>query len=168
VAPRTTVEAGDLGGNGQAIGSQKPCLDRLHPARSSLTPTSFIYKGADLTAAWFDKASQLNYARLTGVRLDQVSFDNTNLAVVDWDLVGILGDELIARISTDADGKAKDGDTRLREYKAAVRSNRLLAKTDDTLLSSFPVDEQVGCTVVQKAPITSQVTEFVRSDARIQ
>jgi uncharacterized protein YjbI with pentapeptide repeats len=51
-----------------------------------LLESSLTYKGAELlgaylenanlTAAWFDKASLLNDAILTGVSLDQVSFDH--------------------------------------------------------------------------------------------
>lgn len=53
--------------------------------------------GADLSRASFDKASRLNEAHLDHVRLDQVIFDNTNLAVVDWTEVQRLGDEPLAR-----------------------------------------------------------------------
>jgi hypothetical protein len=61
------------------------------------------------------------------VRLDQVTFDNTNLSVVDWSLVTTLGDEQTAHTSKDANGKPKTREARLGEYKAAVRANRILA-----------------------------------------
>jgi hypothetical protein len=65
---------------------------------------------------------------LTEVSFDQVSFDNTNLTVVDWSLVDLLGDERTARAAKDPDSsKPKDREQRLREYKAAVRANRVLA-----------------------------------------
>ncbi len=82
---------------------------------------------ADLTAASFDKSSRLNGAILTGASFDQVSFDNTNLTVVDWGLVDILGDEVTARSPKDHEGKPKDSATRLDDFKSAVRANRVLA-----------------------------------------
>ncbi|MGO8951435.1 MAG: pentapeptide repeat-containing protein [Ktedonobacterales bacterium] len=82
---------------------------------------------ANLRAAWFDKASHLYGAILTGASLEQVSFDQTNLTVVDWGPVNILGDETTACTGTDVNEKPKDRATRLKEYKAAVRANRLLA-----------------------------------------
>jgi uncharacterized protein YjbI with pentapeptide repeats len=82
---------------------------------------------AVLVGTWFDKATRLNNAILTGVSLDQVSFDNTNLTVVDWSLVETLGDEHTARMPKDKDEKRKDRKTRLNEYKRTVRANRLLA-----------------------------------------
>ncbi|MGO8946253.1 MAG: pentapeptide repeat-containing protein [Ktedonobacterales bacterium] len=62
---------------------------------------------ADLTATWFDKESSLGDTILTSVSLDQISFDQTNLTVVDWSLVTILGDEQTARVSKDTNGKPK-------------------------------------------------------------
>jgi len=56
-----------------------------------------------------------------------VTFDNTNLTVVDWGLVTILGDERAARERNRRDGKPKDRQARLIGYKAAVRANRVLA-----------------------------------------
>jgi uncharacterized protein YjbI with pentapeptide repeats len=82
---------------------------------------------ADLRTASFDKSSRLNDAVLTGVSFDQVTFDNTNLTVVDWSLVDRLGDERTGRARSDADGHPKDRNTRTAEFKAAVRANRVLA-----------------------------------------
>ena len=84
-------------------------------------------EGANLTDTWFDKTSRLNDAILTGVSLDQVTFDNTNLTVVDWGLVDILGDELSTHIRKADDWVLMDPDMRLDQYKSAVRANRLLA-----------------------------------------
>jgi len=83
--------------------------------------------GANLTGMSFDKASRLNNAALTGASFDQVSFDNTNLTVVDWGLVGILSDERTARDRKGDDGKPKDRAQRLSEYTAAMRANRVLS-----------------------------------------
>jgi uncharacterized protein YjbI with pentapeptide repeats len=82
---------------------------------------------ADLTSAWFDKTSTLSDAIPAGASLDQVSFDQTNLTVVDWSLVDILGDEQTARTRKDKHGETKNRTIRLNEYKSAVRANRLLA-----------------------------------------
>ncbi len=84
-------------------------------------------EGANLTGTWFDKTTHLNNASLAGVRLDQAIFDNTNLTVVDWSIVDILGDERTACTRQDANGKPKTRQTRLIEYKSAVRANRVLA-----------------------------------------
>ncbi|MGO8946875.1 MAG: pentapeptide repeat-containing protein [Ktedonobacterales bacterium] len=86
-------------------------------------------EGANLTGTWFDKTTHLNNASLTGVRLDQAIFDNTNLTVVDWSPVTMLGDEQAARARKDKAGKPKNRATRLNEYKSAVRANRVLAVT---------------------------------------
>ena len=56
-----------------------------------------------------------------------MTFDGTNLSVVDWRAVPRLGDELRARKAKDEAGKRKDRDTRLDEYRAAVRANRRFA-----------------------------------------
>jgi uncharacterized protein YjbI with pentapeptide repeats len=84
-------------------------------------------EGADLSGAYFDKASHLNDAVLTGASFDQITFDNTNLTVVDWSLVDILGDERIARVRKNSRGEPKSRLRRLDDYKAAVRANRVLA-----------------------------------------
>jgi hypothetical protein len=84
-------------------------------------------EGADLTAATFDKTSRLNGATLSDSSFDQVTFDNANLTVIDWSLVDILGDEHTARASKRADGNLKTRETRLEEFRAAVRANRVLA-----------------------------------------
>lgn len=84
---------------------------------------------ADLTSATFDKTSHLNGAVLTGVSLDQVTYDGVNLTVLDWSLVPVLGDELTARRGKGAGGKRKDRTQRLAQFTAAVRANRVLAVT---------------------------------------
>jgi hypothetical protein len=64
---------------------------------------------------------------LTGVSLDQVTFDNVNLTVVDWSAVPILGDELTAKRANDRHGTQRDAATRRDDYAAAARANRVLA-----------------------------------------
>lgn len=82
---------------------------------------------AKLTGVFFDIATHLNRAVFTGASFDQVMFDNTNLTVVDWSTVTILGDEVEARKSKDKYAQPKDRATHLGDYQAAVRANRLLA-----------------------------------------
>jgi hypothetical protein len=84
-------------------------------------------EGANLTGASFDKASRLINAILSGASFDQVTFDNTNLTVIDWSLVRILGDERRARERKGNGGKPKQHAQRLDEYKSAARANCVLA-----------------------------------------
>jgi hypothetical protein len=74
-----------------------------------------------------DKATLLNGALLDHASLDQATFDNTNLSVVDWKKVPILGDEETAQNPKDSDGKRKSHQQRVTEYQAAVRAYRRLA-----------------------------------------
>jgi hypothetical protein len=69
----------------------------------------------------------LNGAKVRGIFLDQVIFDNTNLTVLPWEGVSPLGDEKDARAAKDKDGKPKALEWRVEEFEAAVRANRLLA-----------------------------------------
>jgi uncharacterized protein YjbI with pentapeptide repeats len=96
-----------------------------HLERANLTNAHL--DDADLREVSFDKASRLNGVVLTGARLDQVIFDRTNLAVVDWSLVTRLREEQEARQPTTSEGEAKDRSAQLEQYKAAVRANRQLA-----------------------------------------
>jgi uncharacterized protein YjbI with pentapeptide repeats len=83
--------------------------------------------GANLNNAWMDKTTALNDAALDRTSLDQATFDNTNLSVVDWRLVPVLGDELTAQRGKDSDGKRKPRSQRVEEYQAAARAYRRLA-----------------------------------------
>jgi uncharacterized protein YjbI with pentapeptide repeats len=53
--------------------------------------TRAYLKGASLRTAALDAASTLTGASLDGAQLDQVHFGGTNLAVVDWSSVRLLG-----------------------------------------------------------------------------
>jgi hypothetical protein len=85
------------GANLRAAHLEDASLNGAHLERADLTEAHL--EGARLIGTWFDKASYLNDAILTGVSLDQASFDQTNLTVVDWSLVTTLGDEQTARTS---------------------------------------------------------------------
>src|SRR5207245_1652009 len=81
--------------------------------------------------------ADLEDARLGGVtlsdqtygsaRLADIRWGEVNLAVIDWGHVTRLGDEEVAQQEKDSDGKIKDKQTRVNEYKEAVRANRQLA-----------------------------------------
>jgi uncharacterized protein YjbI with pentapeptide repeats len=62
-----------------------------------------------------------------GPRLADVQWGNTNLVVIDWTKMQVLGDEQDARQKTTSDGERKDKDKRLAEFRSAVRANRQLA-----------------------------------------
>jgi len=61
-----------------------------------------------------------------GPRLVDAQWGNTNLTVVDWSQMSILGDEHEAQQKI-SDEEKKDKNARLHKYRIAVRSNRQLA-----------------------------------------
>jgi uncharacterized protein YjbI with pentapeptide repeats len=110
-------------------------LSRAHLERADLVSASLEganltqahLEGANLGRASFDKMSRINNIVLSGIYFDLVIFDNTNLTVVDWSLVTLLGDEGNARLRNYEDGKPKTRDKHLIEYEAAVRANRMIS-----------------------------------------
>jgi Pentapeptide repeats (8 copies) len=88
-------------------------------------------KGADLSEAQLEGADLRNVIlgdkQRIGPRLADLQWGDTNLAVVDWSQVAVLGDEHKARQKQTPDGKKKEQAERLSEYQAAVRANRQLA-----------------------------------------
>jgi len=97
--------------------------------------------GAYLIEAHLEN-TDLSRAHLEGVELENVSladtkrigprivdahWGGTNLAVVDWSQISMLGDENEARQKRTPDGGNKENSTRLKEYQVAVRANRQLA-----------------------------------------
>jgi Pentapeptide repeats (8 copies) len=62
-----------------------------------------------------------------GPRIADVQWGNTNLAVVDWSKVQMLGDEYDAHQKTTLERERKDKDTLLDGFRSAVRANRQLA-----------------------------------------
>jgi uncharacterized protein YjbI with pentapeptide repeats len=81
----------------------------------------------ELRSARLDRETRLNDATLASIFLDQIVLDNTNLTVVSWERVAPLGDERRARAVKGDDGKPKSRATRVADYEASVRANRLLA-----------------------------------------
>jgi hypothetical protein len=88
-------------------------------------------QGADLREAQLDSV-RLNNVILSDethgtVRLADTQWGEVNLAVIDWGHVTRLGDEQVAQQEKKSWGKIKDRQTRVNEYKEAVRANRQLA-----------------------------------------
>jgi hypothetical protein len=82
---------------------------------------------ANLRGTWMDKATALDGVHLNRVSFNQATFDNTNLSVVEWKNVPVLGDELTAQSAKDKYGKRKSRQQRIADYQAAVRTYRRLA-----------------------------------------
>ena len=78
-------------------------------------------KGADLTDVKF-----CYYGRI-GPQLADVHWDDINLFLADWPIPKKLGDENKASYRRRIDGKKKDKNTRLEEYRVAARAYRQLA-----------------------------------------
>jgi len=86
--------------------------------------------GADLREAHLEGV-RLNDATLSDekygtVLLADIKWGQVNLSVIDWEHTRELGDEQVARQEKDSEGERKDKQTRLDEYKNAVRANRQL------------------------------------------
>lgn len=95
-------------------------------------PSVIILSPADLRYASFNSATALDDIILgseeTGcVKLADVQWNNTNLAVVNWAKVDTLGDEREAHQTKKTNGQRKDKMTRLNEYRTAVRAYRQLS-----------------------------------------
>ena len=69
---------------------------------------------------------KLSDEKHVGPQLADANWSNTNLTVVKWSQVKMLGDEYKASQKT-SDGQVKDRTTRLREFETAIRANRQLA-----------------------------------------
>jgi uncharacterized protein YjbI with pentapeptide repeats len=90
------------------------------------------FGGARLASAFFDSSAALRGIRLVdaeqrGVALVGVRWGGVDLTHVDWSQVSILGEEREARARRTMEGKAKASDTRLADYRRAVRANGQLA-----------------------------------------
>lgn len=104
-------------------------LARIRRWRTDIDP---VLSGACLDGVFMDSLTSLDDAVFGdelygGARLSDVRWGGANLAVVDWSLLQELGDEREAMQAVSRHGKAKDGPTRLSEFRTAVRANRQLA-----------------------------------------
>lgn len=88
-------------------------------------------EGIDLRRAIFDTQTNLADVRLGGKQsgplVDSLNWGGANLAVVDWSLVPLLGDEYIARQLRTLEGRRKDNATQIDQLSAAFRASRQLA-----------------------------------------
>ena len=89
-------------------------------------------EGADLSSAQLKGANLEDVflaaeAHHMGPQLADMQWGDTNLAVVDWEQITMLGDERVAAQKIDMDGEKKEKDERLADYKAAVRAYRQLS-----------------------------------------
>jgi len=107
-------------------------LDEHYPEkkRGSTSSTIPTIPPADLRAAFFDSVTDLRNLHLGDVehgfvRLSDAHWADVNLAIIDWSLVKMLGDEGRARAIVD--DKKGDRENRIESYREAVRANRQLA-----------------------------------------
>lgn len=89
-------------------------------------------EGTSLRNAFFDPASVFQYVTLENeklgiVSLSDVHWGNMNLSLVNWAQLTMLGDELEARQPKRWDGRTKNSNDRLRDYRRAVRAYRQVA-----------------------------------------
>ncbi|MBA2676800.1 MAG: pentapeptide repeat-containing protein [Ktedonobacteraceae bacterium] len=88
--------------------------------------------GANLQEVFFDATTDLTGAMLGEkkqrfISLAGAHWGGVDISVINWSQVGYLGDEEQARQPKNGDGTMKDAETRLQEYRTAVRANRQVA-----------------------------------------
>jgi len=156
-------------------------LIRAHLEGANLVGANL--KGADLSKAHLEDVNLggalLQEANLSGTQMDGVILENvtlideklsgpklvdvywgkTNLAVVKWSLVTILGDEKEAQ-QTRRREKGKDTEEQIKKYEHAVRANRQLA----VALQSQGLNEQAAhftyrAQVLQRAVFRFEMTK---------
>ena len=97
---------------------------------------TYLYKthlgGTSLRNAFFDNNSVFQYVLFKdewfgSVLLADTHWGGMNLSLVNWRQIEILGDEYEARRPKRLDGKTKDRDNWIRDYRRAVRGYRQLA-----------------------------------------
>lgn len=135
----TQLQGADLTGTqlqgATLIGAQLENANLSSAQLKGANLSSTQLKSADLTNADLTNA-QLENVRFAEVKLSDksgigpqiadIQWGNTNLAVVDWSQVHMLGDEHAAYQPL-REGRMKDEVTRLEDYLRAVRANRQLA-----------------------------------------
>ncbi len=153
---------------GLAIGEWRNATEEQRNMAAVRMQKSRLYKaqlqGAILLGAQMQKASlfmaQLQGAILCEAQLDGVNLIATtlsdekygtalladirwgeiNLAAVDWTPVKMLGDECKARQQKTSDGTMKYEGTRINEFQAAVRANRLVTLVASRTWISAPAE----------------------------
>lgn len=119
--------------NAHLAGKRMPqhALERVRRWRPNFPD---ILPGANIGGMFCDTATILDDAMLGdptsgSISVADVRWGGVNLAVVDWTPVKLLGDEREARqeMPHDAGGQHKDQETRLTEFRTALRANRQMA-----------------------------------------
>src|SRR6266699_1631976 len=114
ILERTQLEGADFGGAHR---------EGVHLIQAQLKGVNF--RQAQLEGAILNEII-LADEHGVGPRLVDAQWGNTNLTVVDWSQMSILGDEHEAQQKI-SDEEKKDKNARLHKYRIAVRSNRQLA-----------------------------------------
>jgi Pentapeptide repeats (8 copies) len=114
-----------LGGKSNAANKQK--LGSKPPLGTPIT-----LPPADMRASFLDNSTDLRNTSFGDeqygiVRVADTHWKDTNLAIVDWSHVKMLGDETKARKKLDEFGKEKSTSMHIADYHEAVRANRQLA-----------------------------------------
>jgi uncharacterized protein YjbI with pentapeptide repeats len=91
-----------------------------------------VWPAADVRLAFFDRVTSLDNITLGNekygfIALADVEWGGTNLSVVDWASVKMLGDERNARKRQTITGETKKRDEQIKEYQTAIRANRQLS-----------------------------------------
>ncbi len=98
--------------------------------KENIGASARILPPADLRAAFLDSVTDLRNTHFGDeqhgyVRVSDVHWADVNLAIMDWSLIKMLGDEGRARAL--AREKKVDKETLIESYREAVRANRQLA-----------------------------------------
>ncbi len=114
------------------LGEFSDAEDKQKHSASHHGGTPMISTAADIRAAFFDEKTDLEDIFLGNtqhgtVRVADICWNGTNLSVVNWSEVPLLGDEARARRTVDDAGKLKDVETSVNYYREAIRANRQLA-----------------------------------------
>jgi uncharacterized protein YjbI with pentapeptide repeats len=86
----------------------------------------------DLNLAFFDAATKIESVILAdrrgiGPKMADMRLNGLNLGTADWSTVKVFGDEFDARQRTDPEGRQKDPNIRLIEYRRTVRAYRQMS-----------------------------------------
>jgi uncharacterized protein YjbI with pentapeptide repeats len=114
------------------LGGKVMSKDELEYVRVWVKDFPEVLSPADLRLAYFNATSEpvdtiLGEAKHYSVSLADVRWGGVNLAMINWSVVKVLGDEHEARQKKVLKGEGKTQSARIREFLRAVRANRQLA-----------------------------------------
>lgn len=114
------------------LGAKSPASDEQKQGDKPCPDTSVVLPAADMRASFLDNSTDLRNTSFGDeqhgiVRVADTHWEGTNLAIVDWSHIKMLGDETKARRKLDESGKEKSTSIHIAEYHEAVRANRQLA-----------------------------------------